>query len=400
MAYAIGGVGVLDGGTSSGSLAAAIATANAKGGGVIRLNKGTYNMTVAQTLTANNIQFMGNGPGFTFLQADDAGGLGGGDMITASSVLNATFEGITFSSVAQRTAGNFIKVLGVDAITANPAQRVRCLRMADCDMENGFKGVTLNNNAAVTAGCWGARIDRVVGLNFGANGIYIDVDSTLGGQTQISNCEFHGANGLADGSRASAGVRYRGGADIELENITAVYLQNGFLSDPTAGNVASVVLMNKCDWDNMSRDAVKIGGNGGTSNKVVILAGWHQTVLTAGGINLANVNNATLLGNTCWSNSVGIVLNGVVRAAVSDNDCSSSIIGIQATGVTTDFSLIGNLVGIAPGGSTPTTGITIGASCDHLNVDGNILRQCTTPITNAATPSANRVVIGAGNITS
>jgi hypothetical protein len=387
--------GLISGGTSGTSLAAAIAVANAAGGGyTIQLGKGTYRLTAQQVISALGITIVGNGPGSTFLEIDDAGGMAGADAFLVDSVLWFEIKGLTFTATTARTAGAMVKVLGANNITATPAQRTNQYTIEDVDAEDQFNGLVLNDGPG-SAGAWGGFVNRCEWLRFSAGGTYVDVNSPSGGQHYISNLKIYGSNTLANAQRALAGIRYRGGADLEMSNVNEVYLRSGFLWDPPNGQAANVVTAMGCLWDNNTLASIKIApAAGGTVLGGDFVDGWGYTPVanTQPCVQIDGGSRFKFIGGQYWGNYQAFRVSGPAKhVLVQGADCSGSVAGLYANLNATDFAFLNNIVGIQ--GATPTVGIQIDAGCDHYTVTGNNVREATTPITNTPGTSAGRRIV-------
>lgn len=394
-----GVTGVINGGTNSATLANAVTRANAAGGGqTIVLGKGTYRLTSAQTISANGISIVGNGPGSTFIELDDSGGLSGGDAFTVSSVLQFAIKGLSFTATTARTAGSFLTIKGQNNITATPAQKTRQYTVEDVDAEDQFNGVSIVNGDDGD-GAWGGFINRCEWIRFSAGGTYVDINSPAGGQHYISNLKMYGSHSLSDANRALAGVRYRGGADLEMCNVNQIYMRSGLLIDPPNGQAANVTVATACLWDNNTQASVKVTpAAGGTVLGIKLNGGWGYTPAANSlpCIQLDGGSGIGVYGMELWSNYQAIRLGAIAHATITGNDCSGSAAGIYGTAVggtsPRDFVIQNNVVGIR-GGVTPTVGIQIDAGADHYSITHNVLREATTPITNTPGTSANRRIV-------
>lgn len=383
-----GGGGVISGGTTGASLAAAVVAANAAGGGItITLGKGTYSLTAQLLITADGISIIGNGPGSTFLQIDDAGGMAGADAIKLASVLQFAIKGCTISSTAARTSGNAILVLGRNNITAQPAQQTRQYTIEDVDMQDQFNGVAFNDGPA-SQGCWGGYVNRGTWIRFSAGGTALDVNAPLGGQHYISNMKLYNGSTIIDANRAKAGVRYRGGADIEMVNINTIYFQNGLRIDPPNGQSANVVTATACLWDNNSQASVLVAPQaGGTVLGVELNGGWANTPpsFALPTIQIDGGEHIKVLMMNLWTTYQGVRISGPAKlvSCIGTDASGASNKAFYATNNASDFTIANCRAGTVFGVGT-STGITIDAGCDHFNVQGNNTREASVPVFNSA----------------
>jgi len=394
--------GLISGGSNWTSVLAAAAQANALGGGyTIELGRGTYRVTSLFDALANGIALVGNGPGQTFLELDDAGGLAGANAIRVNQVLQFALKGMSITATTARTAGAFLQIKGKNNITATPAQRTRQYTVEDVDAEDQFDGVSIVNGDTGD-GAWGGFINRCEWLRFSAGGTYVDINSTAGGQHYISNLKMYGSHSLSNAQRALAGIRYRGGADLEMVNVNQVYMRSGFLWDPPNGQAANVVVATACLWDNNTLASILIQpGATGTAMMGEFMGGWgytpaantQPTVQIDGGRHISFIGGKYLGCYQAFRLSGGAGLRHIL---VQNANCSGSIAGLYATLNASDFQFLNNIVGIE--GVTPTVGIQIDAGCDRYAVIGNNVRECTTPITNTPGHSAGRRIVTDMNV--
>lgn len=394
-------LGVIDAGESASSLANAVVQANALGGGyVIALRRGTYRLTSQLAFTTSGNQLIGNGPGSTFLELDDTG-LSGTDAILVSSVLQFALKGMSITATTARTAGSFLKVKGKNNITATPAQRTRQYTVEDVDAEDQFDGVSIVNGDNGD-GAWGGFINRCEWMRFSAGGTYVDVNSTAGGQHYISDVKFYGSSNTVDANRALAGVRYRGGADLEMVNCNQIYMRHGLLVDPPSGQTANVLLGTSCLWDNNTTNQVKIAPAAGSyCNLIKLVNNWYGT--NSASINTIDISgpahSVTIDGGIVIGGTNGIVATGA-GGATDIHVCNRVTVtgqsgkAFHATGSLQNFSVdmvAGPIADLASGLSiaAPAVGIDIDAGCDWYELRSNIHR-CTTAITDDG--GANKVV--------
>lgn len=391
--------GIIDAGTSGSTLASAVAEANARGGGFsIVMGKGTYRLTSQLAVTTNGNQLVGNGPGATFLEIDDAGGMSGTDAILVNSVLQFSLKGMSVTATTARTAGSFLKIKGKNTITATPAQRTHQYTIEDVDAESQFNGVVINNGDNGD-GAWGGFITRCEWMRFSSGGTYLDVNSTAGGQHYVCDLKIYGSDSAS--GRALAGVRYRGGADLELVNVNVVYLATGLLIDPPSGQTANVLYATSCLWDNCSTNNVAITPAAGSyCNIINLVNNWYGAATAIDNMTISGpAAQVYVIGGTVIGGSNGIKATGAggavdIHVTGKTMFSGQSTNGFYATGSLQNFSVEGNFgptANLASGISVaaPAKGIQIDAGCDWYELYSNIHR-CATPITDSG--GANKKV--------
>lgn len=394
---AIGGGGATPYSPSGGDDAAGLAALVTSGARSISLLPGVFKWQSQLSVNFDGVHLEGAGQGTTTIEIDDAT-LVGGDAIKLNSVLDFSLRGVTMTAKAARSAGAYIKVLGKNHITATPDEPTQQYVIEDVNMDSFFDGISFNDGPS-SQGAWGGHINRMQMRKASAGGTFIDVNSPSGGQHYISNIKMYGADTFINANRPLAGLRYRGGADIELYNITAVYLRSGLLVDPPNGQAANVIVATACDWDNMTLAAVKVTpAVGGTVLGIELNGGWGYSppantvpcVQIDGGCQI-QVRGGQYMSNWQAVRIFGPAKNVTVQGLDTSNATSCAI---YVSSNATDFSVLGNRCGIIPGtGVTPPLGMQIDAGCDHYNVTGNTFRECTTKITNTPGLAANQRIV-------
>lgn len=364
----------------------ALLTAGAKN---IRLGSGTFNWKSSCVIGFDGIHIEGNGQQATFISIDDSGG-NIGDAFKVNSVLDFSLKGLTVTATSARSAGSVVKVLGANNITHSPVQKTQQYVIEDVNWDSQFNGVVFNDSAG-GAGAWGGHINRCQVTATSAGGVCIWVNSPSGGQHYISNVKAYNDNSIADASRALAAIRYQGGADLELVNINTVYFRHGLLVDPPNGQAANVITATACLWDNNTLSSVKIAPQaGGSVLDIELNGGWGYTPAATSQpcVEILGGTSIAVRGGKYQSCFQAFNIFGPAKyVTVANVDCGGSTAGIYASLNATDFSIIGNTCGII-GGVTPTVGIQVDAGCNHYNIVGNVVRECTTPITNTPGTSA------------
>lgn len=385
--------GTINGGTSGASLAAAVAQANAQGGGIIQLGKGTYNITSPLSLNANGTCIIGNGEGLTFVQLDDAGGLAGGDGITVNSVTDCYLQGFTVSSTAARTAGTGIKVVGANNITAQPAQPTNQATIS-VNMQDLFIGIQTVDGPA-NAGAWGTRINGAQIIRTSAGGVGVKLNSNHGGQSYIRDLKLYNGNTIIDANRALAGIQYSAGADLEIHNVNTIYFQHGLLINPATGNVANVCITSDCEWDNNSQESILITtALGGGITGFQMVGGWCNTINDGvhATISLVGGNSMKFHGIDSWDGFVGFLLGAANNVIINGCELSGNTQGVFMQAGASHIKILNNNVN-PKDGNNPTNGINIQGGANYI-VTGNDCLGCTTPYTNVPGVSATQIFTG------
>lgn len=388
-----GSFGVVSAGADGVSLAAAITFANQTNCACkIVMGQGYYYLTSQQLLSANGIWLAGNGADSTRIVINDAGGMAGADAVVVNSALGVKITGLTFMAVAPRTAGSYVTVKGKNNITANPAQPTNQLTMDDVNMQGGFWGLR-TVDGPTGAGAWGTRVNGGTWINFSAGGVGARLESTHGGQTFLNDIKMYNGTGIADASRAFAGVEYRGGNDLEINNINTIYFQHGIVIDPPTGNVANVTIMRACEFDGNTQESVLVTQvNGGSITGVQMLGGWVNSTNDAVHATISLVNGISMqfIGVMNWNGYVGFLFKFATNVVVDACDMSGNVYGAFMQAGNSHIKIVNSFVN-PKDGNTPTFGIDITGG-DNYIITGNDTLGAGTGINNAPGTSATRVV--------
>lgn len=288
--------------------------------------------------TDKAIEIKGMGQGSTYFQADGPL-LSAGDFLTPGR--NLRFYSMTIGATSQRSAGALVKVTGDMQIADIPPKKTMGIWFVECDLENGFDGVSLVDGAGSKGVCgfvWdgGAHGDA---RGFAAGGTVFDIFTPNGVINEFRKVTHTETPGVASGSRPFATMRIRGAADLRLQYIESVYARNGLVVDPPAAGQVNTIWADSCIWGSVTDTCVLISPNASAScfgHKFV--NNWCDSG-TGFIIIGAAAKDILIEGLTVGTCTDGLKISGASSVLASVDVLGGCTRGIYLTGSATDCNI-------------------------------------------------------------
>jgi hypothetical protein len=323
----------------------------------------------------------------------DGGLLTAGDLITPGR--NFHMKGVWLTANGTRAAGTFVKVTGDMLIGDIPSKPLMNIEFADCDMSNGFDGVTLVDGGGGTLGVCGfswvgrGRIAPVRG--FATGGTVFDINTPNGVINTFEKVTHHETSGVADASRVAYTMRIRGSADSRMVSIESVYTKHGLVIDPGATGRAATIWFTNCIWGQCTGTPINIAPNAAADcHSLTFVGGYVDTTtgmtVTGNGAKNIVVKGMTFLGcttsalsvnttgpfigeglNFAGGNGVCVTLSATARDVKITGQCgnrfAANSVGLNETNGVDRYQV--QMVGVTANCTTPRTG-TPGATSSVL----------------------------------
>lgn len=407
--------------------------AAAPAGSTLYYAGGVYQFNAAWTMPASkNFNFQGQGPGATGANtifewtANVAG-----DIITLPNTFwYWTFQGITFGTSVNQSAGALININGNAGIS-----------ILNCSVgaifggtwNNVFNGPSVGTRASINDQSWNSSLISNTFIG-GYKGIGVNIDSSSCSLVISDNCVIQGNWGTFVGppvnQQALAGVQTSACGALQINDCDILGNQNNLLLSPVSGQVTASVFSTNTYYDNSAGSCIKIAGAGatvrcrfdtcsfttagtnytvtpGTNFSAVEIAGSFAFTATAGqGINLINCNILNTFGTTGTTN--GMLVTNAADFSCAFSNFAGWTNGLQVTPIATlnvtKFAFLNNICGTAGGYNGITTGVLVNAGSGAYKtytIQGNDFNGCTTPISDGGSVSvgggAKQILQNAGN---
>lgn len=336
--------------------------------------------------------------------ADDAGGLAGGDAVTIKNLAGCTIQNIGFTSMAARTAGNYIRVTGGD-----PTQPLSAAyRLMDCnaeildvDMDGAFYGTTIDNDVPNDYRNWRTTIRGGRCRNLSTNGVGIWINAGSGtnfGGSQVIENWWMGQN--PNNALAAIRISQTGGAIIQGD-MNSFGAQHCVLIDPPAGAFLTSLTFTGGFYDGSSLSNIRIVPDPAVAvfGAIRFVGCWIAGSTAAGNVEIIGAAAKDIRFSGCTIYSAAAGWNAVVDAArqVSFRDCSiagATSGGLKFTNGAHSFDVQCNdfWAGIGTGQQGSPIGVQIDAGSDNYQVVNNNMEESVVKIVNTPGAAATRIV--------
>jgi hypothetical protein len=357
---------------------AALAAANAAGGGAVVAPAGSYRVKPGVITFAGltGVRLVGDGHG-TKVVIDDTLGNAGGVGIDLGGSYQCSLFMFTVDAPAKRTAGIAVRV-------RNGLQDFGGALFCDSHVDyvnfnNQFDGYVVDDTLA--AGNWLNYLNRSFFTNTKAGGTCVRIATVHGGSNYISDVWVRG---LAANLPAAA-IQITGTGDFTLTKVSTTLCDYGLRINPSvAGDAGHPTVqageISDCFFDTNTFNGVSIETSGaGTVGRLQFDNIWSAGNLTNFYL-VGAIDRCTFIGCTSLTCTYGFQVGGTATniGIFNSNLQSAFTANVYLTGTSSNIKVNDNVMGNSPG-----AGIKIDAAVQKYDYNDNDMGGCTIKVIDA-----------------